>query len=91
MKLLQEVKLHFTYNSEEYTIAGIVFSCVAALIAIILTIVNWQTSYQCSNYAELTGIKTEYIFLDTCYIEHKGRMYRWDEYKAIHRQVEISQ
>lgn len=57
----------------------VVFPIVAIIIVIFL-LVNWHTSYQCKNYAEITGKKTNYVFLDTCYVETDSGMMRYAEY-----------
>jgi hypothetical protein len=54
----------------------------AALIGGALTIANAAGSYQCNNYAELTGKETRWITLDACYVKTERGWQRWEEYIA---------
>ena len=55
---------------------------ILALFALFVAGLHFYGKYQCENYQEITGKKTQYASFDTCYIETGNGFQRWDEYKA---------
>lgn len=60
---------------------------ITTLLMIFITVivplaiaVNLYTGYICDKYEELTGTRTEYVSFDSCYVESKGKLTRWEEY-----------
>lgn len=54
---------------------------VGGIVGIVI-IGDYYASYQCSNYAEITGKETRYARFDVCYVKEGDTWMRWDEYKA---------
>lgn len=50
---------------------------------------HFYGSYQCGQYEDITGYETKYSAFDMCYVQHDGEWKRWDEYKAIQRNVKL--
>ena len=82
--IADKIVRHIDWNLEFY-----VLSLIAAAIIATPFLLNWHGKYQCDSYEELAGIETQYNNWDSCYIKIEGRFYRWDEYKAIQREVKI--
>ena len=40
--------------------------------------INIHASYTCSNYQKITGAKTKYVFLDSCYVENDNSYERYE-------------
>lgn len=59
---------------------GIVLLIFVSVVGGLLIVVNWFGSYQCHNYAAITGKNTKWATMDVCYIETKDGWQRWDEY-----------
>ena len=52
-------------------------------IAGLLYSINLYGRYQCAEYQRVTGSQTEYVDFDSCYIEHKGKIVRYEVYKNM--------
>jgi hypothetical protein len=59
------------------------FSFFVVIFGVFLPIVlitNYTSERSCSNYQKVTGKRTQYKFLDSCYIETSSGWQRYDEY-----------
>lgn len=48
----------------------------------VLFIADRFSSYQCSNFQEMTGRTTKYLVLDACYVSTPEGWQRYDEYRS---------
>lgn len=67
---------------------GLTF-CVFIVLAGIFAPMHYMAKNSCENYKEMTGRETIYKTFDACYIEYNGRFWRWSEYMAQIKTVEI--
>lgn len=54
---------------------------VALVVLIITTAFNAHSSWTCGNLEKTTGKPAQYIWFDTCYIEHGGEWMRYADYQ----------
>lgn len=54
---------------------------VVVFVPIIL-LADFGSRYSCGKYEQVTGKKTRYATLDSCYVSTDAGWQRWDEYKA---------
>lgn len=54
---------------------------VCSVFFIIITGACSLDQKMCSNYQDITGCNTKYLWYDSCYVETKQGWQRWDEYK----------
>lgn len=52
------------------------------LLVAVVGVVDVMGRHTCSNFQEITGKQTKWVFFDTCYINHNQEWFRYDEYKA---------
>ena len=55
----------------------------AIVIAGVLLSSNYYDEYTCGKYGEVTGRKTTWTFMDTCYVHSGDQVMTKDEYKAV--------
>lgn len=62
----------------------ILLALITAILSFIFFGVNWWAEYRCGKYQDMTGTKTEWVFMDECYVKpSKESMWQvWDEYIA---------
>jgi hypothetical protein len=61
---------------------GVVVGAVVLLIILVIGVpLELIHRHQCNNYSEVTGKRTDYRVLDSCYVETAEGWQRWDEYK----------
>lgn len=75
--------MHNDYLVEALKYSGIAVAGVLLFIGILTAVIGNAILYnQASNYERITGKRTEVVWFDAMYVEHEGRMMRYDEYKA---------
>jgi len=69
--------------TDEYGIRFIWFIVLlwGGVVGVIVGVATVIDSHQCSTYAEMSRITTEYRFF-TCYVDYKGRFIPIEEYRA---------
>jgi len=59
----------------------VVVGLMLAFMLLIGGVSSVSMAYQCSNYQEITGITTEYVFPNGCFLELDGEMVYYGEYR----------
>ena len=59
---------------------GLSWLLIVGLLIVSLTLlVNYGYERSCSNYSEMTGKETKWLFLDACYVNTESGWIRYDE------------
>ncbi len=67
-------------DAELLGILAVMVVGLGLLFAVIMVLGHLYASYQCSNYAQITGKETRFAAFDICYIKTADGWQRWDEY-----------
>lgn len=57
---------------------------IILVIVAILFVDNYIKQYQCSNYQDVTGRESKYLFMDSCYV--KGDNDKWIRYDSAYKE-----
>ncbi|AOT26995.1 hypothetical protein VaK_0049 [Vibrio phage VaK] len=85
--MLERIKSHFVdrYGLTGYSIAYLILTVPALLIALLFFAGNAYNRYVCDSYQNVTGFETRYVNFDSCYIKGSDNVFiRYDnKYKSI--------
>jgi hypothetical protein len=65
---------------EVLVVIGAVVLVLGGLIGGAMVVGHFYGTYQCDNYARITGKETKFAAFDICYIKTADGWQRWDEY-----------
>lgn len=59
---------------------GSFFLIIVPALVLAAAVIEITGRYQCGNYQEVTGRKTKWVVLDSCYVETDRGWQHWGEY-----------